>query len=79
MSHAFDLPLSQNRWGSDILLGENGRQVLIFVLSSKQYLNMCGVYLDFVLLASGFALVTHEAAKLYFITFHIVVVIMIIK
>ncbi|XP_053239446.1 two pore calcium channel protein 1-like isoform X5 [Podarcis raffonei] len=30
-------------------------------------------------LASGFALVTHEAAKLYFITFHIVVVIMIIN
>ncbi|XP_061481532.1 two pore calcium channel protein 1-like isoform X1 [Rhineura floridana] len=30
-------------------------------------------------LASGFALVTHEAAKLYFIAFHIVVVIMIIN
>ncbi|XP_044285080.1 two pore calcium channel protein 1-like [Varanus komodoensis] len=30
-------------------------------------------------LASGFALVTHQAAKLYFITFHIVVVIMIIN
>ncbi|XP_054841352.1 two pore calcium channel protein 1-like isoform X2 [Eublepharis macularius] len=30
-------------------------------------------------LANGFALVTHQAAKLYFITFHIVVVIMIIN
>uniref|UniRef100_A0A8D2LEY6 Ion transport domain-containing protein n=1 Tax=Varanus komodoensis TaxID=61221 RepID=A0A8D2LEY6_VARKO len=31
------------------------------------------------ILCSGFALVTHQAAKLYFITFHIVVVIMIIN
>nr|XP_060610465.1 two pore calcium channel protein 1-like [Anolis sagrei ordinatus] len=30
-------------------------------------------------IASGFALVTHQAAKLYFITFHIVIVIMIIN
>ncbi|XP_030051782.1 two pore calcium channel protein 1 isoform X2 [Microcaecilia unicolor] len=30
-------------------------------------------------LASGFAQVTHEAAKLYFIAFHVVIVIMIIK
>uniref|UniRef100_A0ACB8G9F8 Uncharacterized protein n=1 Tax=Sphaerodactylus townsendi TaxID=933632 RepID=A0ACB8G9F8_9SAUR len=35
--------------------------------------------LNFVLIASGFALVTHQAAKLFFITFHIVVVIMIIN
>ncbi|KAM9156152.1 two pore channel protein 2-like [Pangshura tecta] len=35
--------------------------------------------LNFILLANGFALVTHQAAKLYFIAFHIVVVIMIIN
>uniref|UniRef100_A0A670KKL8 Ion transport domain-containing protein n=1 Tax=Podarcis muralis TaxID=64176 RepID=A0A670KKL8_PODMU len=34
---------------------------------------------DILCKAAGFALVTHEAAKLYFITFHIVVVIMIIN
>lgn len=37
------------------------------------------VLLNIVLLANGFALVTHESAKLFFIIFHIVVVIMIIK
>lgn len=31
------------------------------------------------LLAGGFALVTHQAAKLYFIGFHVVVVILIVK
>ncbi|EMP32656.1 Two pore calcium channel protein 1 [Chelonia mydas] len=35
--------------------------------------------LNFILLANGFALVTHQAAKLYFIAFHVVVVIMIIN
>ncbi|CAK7296961.1 Two pore calcium channel protein 1 [Vulpes lagopus] len=33
----------------------------------------------FALLAGGFALVTHQAAKLYFISFHIVVVILIVN
>lgn len=35
--------------------------------------------LSLLLLAGGFALVTHQAAKLYFIGFHIVVVILIVK
>uniref|UniRef100_A0A2K5QJ75 Ion transport domain-containing protein n=1 Tax=Cebus imitator TaxID=2715852 RepID=A0A2K5QJ75_CEBIM len=36
-------------------------------------------FLNFLLLANGFALVTHQAAKLYFILFHIVVVILIVN
>lgn len=36
-------------------------------------------FLSLPLLAGGFALVTHQAAKLYFILFHIVVVILIVK
>lgn len=36
-------------------------------------------FLNFLLLPDGFALVTHQAAKLYFILFHIVVVILIVK
>ncbi|KAJ8787958.1 hypothetical protein J1605_005616 [Eschrichtius robustus] len=36
-------------------------------------------FLSFALLADGFALVTHQAAKLYFIGFHVVVVILIVN
>lgn len=36
-------------------------------------------FLSCALLADGFALVTHQAARLYFISFHVVVVILIIK
>lgn len=36
-------------------------------------------FLSFALIANGFALVTHQAAKLYFIVFHVVVVILIVK
>uniref|UniRef100_A0A8C5LHG5 Two pore calcium channel protein 2-like n=1 Tax=Jaculus jaculus TaxID=51337 RepID=A0A8C5LHG5_JACJA len=37
------------------------------------------VFLNFPLLAGGFALVTHQAAKLYFILFHAVVVILVVN
>lgn len=37
------------------------------------------LFLSFPLLADGFALVTHQASKLYFIGFHVVVVILIVK
>ncbi|CAM4554392.1 unnamed protein product [Caretta caretta] len=46
-------------------------------LSSLHFLSV--LVLNFILLANGFALVTHQAAKLYFIAFHVVVVIMIIN
>lgn len=36
-------------------------------------------FLSFLLLAGGFSLVTHQAAKLYFIGFHIAVVILVVK
>uniref|UniRef100_A0A8I3N4L0 Two pore segment channel 3 n=2 Tax=Canis lupus familiaris TaxID=9615 RepID=A0A8I3N4L0_CANLF len=44
------------------------------VLMELTVVNQC-----FALLAGGFALVTHQAAKLYFISFHIVVVILIVN
>uniref|UniRef100_A0A8C6FNY4 Ion transport domain-containing protein n=1 Tax=Moschus moschiferus TaxID=68415 RepID=A0A8C6FNY4_MOSMO len=46
----------------------------LILLTELTVVNQC-----FALLADGFALVTHQAAKLYFIGFHIVVVILIVN
>uniref|UniRef100_A0A8D2CPS5 Ion transport domain-containing protein n=1 Tax=Sciurus vulgaris TaxID=55149 RepID=A0A8D2CPS5_SCIVU len=46
----------------------------LVVLTELTVVNQCGP-----LIAGGFALVTHQAAKLYFILFHVVVVILIVN
>uniref|UniRef100_A0A8C0DU09 Ion transport domain-containing protein n=1 Tax=Balaenoptera musculus TaxID=9771 RepID=A0A8C0DU09_BALMU len=46
----------------------------LILLTELTVVNQC-----FALLADGFALVTHQAAKLYFIGFHVVVVILIVN
>uniref|UniRef100_A0A8C3YLG5 Ion transport domain-containing protein n=1 Tax=Catagonus wagneri TaxID=51154 RepID=A0A8C3YLG5_9CETA len=46
----------------------------LVLLAELTAVNQC-----FALIASGFALVTHQAAKLYFIGFHVVVVILIVN